>query len=322
MMSPIFDIAGKSVWVAGHRGMVGSAVVRRLADEGISDLLVATSNEVDLRRQDATEEFVMRVRPDVAIIAAAKVGGIHANRSAQADFLYDNIMIATNCLRACQIAGVEKIIVLGSSCIYPGQSPQPIREEYLLTGPLEPTNEGYAVAKIAAVEYGRMLRMQYGMDVVSMLPTNLYGPGDNYDPETSHVLPALIRKIHKAKMGDDKTITLWGSGKPRREFLHVDDLADAVLFVMEHYSGETHLNVGTGRDIPILELAQLIGNVVGWSGKFLHDTSMPNGVMQKLLDVSRLTALGWTSKTELREGVRMTYSAFLVERAADPARQT
>jgi len=318
-----FDVSGKSVWVAGHTGMVGSAVVRKLADEQISKLLVATSGEVDLRRQEETEEFVMSSRPDAAIIAAAKVGGIEANRTAQADFLYDNLMIAANCLRACQMAGVKKVVVLGSSCIYPAESPQPIREEYFMTGPLEPTNEGYAIAKIAALEYGLMLRRQYGMEIVSMMPTNLYGPGDNYNPKTSHVLPALILKTHNAKLAGDKTMTLWGSGKPRREFLHVDDLADAVTFVLKSYSEEEHLNVGTGKDIPIAELAQLIADVVGWSGEFVLDTSMPDGVARKLLDISRLESLGWNPKISLRDGIRMTYESFLEEGGgSDPATRT
>lgn len=318
-----FDLSGKSVWVAGHTGMVGSAVVRKLADEQISKLLVATSGEVDLRRQEETEEFVMSSRPDAAIVAAAKVGGIEANRTAQADFLYDNLMIAANCLRACQMAGVKKVVVLGSSCIYPAESPQPIREEYFMTGPLEPTNEGYAIAKIAALEYGLMLRRQYGMEIVSMMPTNLYGPGDNYNPKTSHVLPALILKTHNAKLAGDKTMTLWGSGKPRREFLHVDDLADAVTFVLKSYSEEEHLNVGTGKDIPIAELAQLIADVVGWSGEFVLDTSMPDGVARKLLDISRLESLGWNPKISLRDGIRMTYESFLEEGGgSDPATRT
>jgi GDP-L-fucose synthase len=247
------------------------------------------------------------------VIAAARVGGIHANRSAQADFLYDNTMIAANCLRACQLAGVEKIAVLGSSCIYPAEAPQPMSEDLLLTGPLEETNEGYAVAKIAALEYGKMLRRQYGMDVISLMPTNLYGPGDNYDLETSHVLPALLRKTHEAKASGETTLTLWGSGRPRREFLHVDDLADAVVFALKSYSDELHLNVGTGEDLSIVELARLIAEVVGWEGDYLFDTTMPDGVIRKLLDVSRLARLGWTASIPLRDGIAATYQGFLTE---------
>jgi GDP-L-fucose synthase len=308
-----FDLTGKSVWVAGHNGMVGSAVVRRLESEPIDRLITAGSSQVDLRRQEATEEFVMSERPHVAIVAAARVGGIHANRSAQADFLYDNTMIAANTLRAAQLAGVEKVAVLGSSCIYPAAAPQPMSEDLLLTGPLEATNEGYAVAKIAALEYGKMLRRQYGMDVISLMPTNLYGPRDNYDLETSHVLPALIRKTHEAKVAGMPTITLWGSGRPRREFLHVDDLADAVVFALRHYSDESHLNVGTGEDLTIVELANLIGEVVGWKGEFVFDASMPDGVMRKLLDVSRMAQLGWKASTPLRDGIASTYTSFLSE---------
>lgn len=312
-MSTPFDITGKDVWVAGHTGMVGSAVVRRLGREPIGRLVTAKSSDVDLRRQKETEEFVLTEKPQVAIIAAARVGGIHANRSAQADFLYDNVMISANALRACQLAGVEKVVVLGSSCIYPALAPQPMKEEYLFTGPLEPTNEGYAVAKIAALEYGKMLRRQYGMDVISLMPTNLYGPGDNYDLETSHVLPALLRKTHEAKVEGRDRITLWGSGRPRREFLHVDDLADAVVFTLRKYSDEEHVNVGTGEDLTILDLARLIGEVLGWDGEYVFDPSMPDGVPRKLLDVSKLTAMGWTASIGLREGIEHTYQAFLQE---------
>lgn len=313
MTESVYDIVGKRVWVAGHLGMVGSAIVRRLATEAIGELITATSSELDLTRQAETERFVIETRPNVAFIAAAKVGGIHANRSAQADFLYDNMMIAANCLDACRRAGVEKVVVLGSSCIYPRESPQPIREDYLLTGPLEETNEGYAVAKIAALELGKMQRRQYGSDVISLMPTNLYGPGDNYDLESSHVLPALLRKTHDASISGSSTIEIWGSGRPRREFLHVDDLADATIHVTKRYSSEDHLNVGTGRDVSILELAQLIGRVVGWEGEYVFDPAMPDGTPRKLLDVSRLEALGWTASIDLSTGIEHTYRSFLEE---------
>ncbi len=313
MTDSVFDIVGKRVWVAGHRGMVGSAIVRRLATEAVGELITATSSELDLTRQAETERFVTETRPEVAFIAAAKVGGIHANRSAQADFLYDNVMIATNCLEACRRAGVEKVVVLGSSCIYPRESPQPIREDYLLTGPLEETNEGYAVAKIAALELGKMLRRQYGSDVISLMPTNLYGPGDNYDLESSHVLPALLRKTHDAKMSGSSSIEIWGSGRPRREFLHVDDLADATIHVTKRYSSEDHLNIGTGSDVSILELARIIGGVVGWDGDYVFDSAMPDGTPRKLLDVSRLEALGWRASIDLTTGIEHTYRSFLDE---------
>ena len=317
-MSNVFDLTGKDVWVAGHTGMVGSAVVRRLDREPIGRVITAKSSDVDLRRQQETEEFVLSQRPQVAIIAAARVGGIHANRSAQADFLYDNVMISANALRACQLAEVEKVVVLGSSCIYPALAPQPMKEEYLFTGPLEPTNEGYAVAKIAALEYGKMLRRQYGMDVISLMPTNLYGPGDNYDLETSHVFPALLRKTHEAKTEGREEISLWGSGRPKREFLHVDDVADATVFALRNYSGEEHLNVGTGQDLSILELAELIGEVLGWQGRYVFDPSMPDGVPRKLLDVSKLADLGWTATIDLGEGIERTYRSFLEEQGSEP----
>jgi GDP-L-fucose synthase len=305
-----FDLTGKSVWVAGGHGMVGSAVVRRLNREPISRVITATSAQVDLRRQEQTEEFVWEQRPDVAILAAARVGGIQANRSAQADFLYDNLMINANALNACRLAGVQKVVVLGSSCIYPRSAPQPIREEYFLTGRLESTNEGYAIAKIAALELGMMYRRQYGLDVISLMPTNIYGPGDNYDLETSHVFPALIRKTYEAKMNGAARVTLWGTGKARREFLHADDLADAVIFCLINYSADLHLNIGVGRDISILELAHLMAETIGWEGEYVFDDSVPDGTLRKMLNVGRLTELGWKGSISLRDGVARSFQDY------------
>jgi GDP-L-fucose synthase len=307
----VFDLDGAKVWVAGHRGMVGSAIVRRLAEEPVADVVTAGSEEVDLRRQADTEAFLSRTRPDVAIVAAAKVGGIHANRSAQAEFLYDNLMIAANCVDAAHRAGVRKVVVLGSSCIYPREAPQPMREEHLLTGPLEPTNEGYAIAKIAGLELAKMYRRQHGLEAISLMPTNLYGTNDNFDLATSHVLPALLRKIHEAKQQGHDRVEVWGSGNPRREFLHVDDLADATVFALRHYAGESHLNVGTGTDVTIRELAETIADVVGWDGELRFDPSMPDGTPRKLLDVSKLAELGWVARMELRAGIEATYRWFL-----------
>lgn len=306
-----YDLSGKRVWVAGHRGMVGSAVIRRLASEPVGELVTAVSAEVDLTRQDQTEAFVAQTSPDVAIIAAARVGGIHANRSAQGQFLYDNLMIAANCVEAARQAGVERVVVLGSSCVYPRAADQPMSEDALLTGPLEPTNEGYAIAKIAALELGKMYRRQYGTDAISLMPTNLYGPGDNFDLEGSHVLPALLRKVHDAKQSSASTVEVWGTGRPRREFLHADDMADAVVFATKHYTGEQHLNLGVGKDISIRDLAQLIADVVGWGGQLEFNTRMPDGTPRKLLDVSRMRALGWEASKGLREGIEETYQWFL-----------
>ena len=305
--TPLFDPSGKRVWVAGHGGMVGAALLRRLEREPIGDLITATSREVDLRRQADTERFVEATRPQVIFLAAAKVGGIEANRSAQAEFLYDNLMIGANVLEAARRNDVEKTIVLGSSCIYPREALQPIPEAALLTGPLEPTNEGYAIAKIATLELGKMFRRQHAMDVVSLMPSNLYGPGDNFDPVTGHVLASLLRKVHEAKLAGDPTVEVWGTGTPRREFLHVDDLADAAVFALRAYEGEEHLNVGTGKDLTVRELAELIAEIVGWDGELVFEPARPDGTPRKVLDVSRLRALGWEARIDLREGIERTY---------------
>lgn len=303
----LFDLAGKRVWVAGHTGLVGSAVMRRLSSEPVAEVLTAGSSELDLRRQASTEDFAMSARPDVVVLAAGKVGGIEANRSAQGEFLYDNLIIGANVLESARRAGVSKTVVLGSSCIYPRSAPQPITEEALLTGSLEPTNEGYAVAKIATLEMGKFYRRQYGMNVVSLMPTNLYGPFDNFDPVGSHVLAALMRKVHEAHVSGSPTVLVWGTGTPRREFLHADDLADAAVFALRNYEGESHLNVGVGSDLTIRELAELIAEIVGWRGELVFDTDKPDGMPRKLLDVSRLTALGWSARIGIREGIASTY---------------
>jgi GDP-L-fucose synthase len=306
----VFDLDGRRVWVAGHRGLAGSAIVRRLEREPIAELITATRDELDLTDQAATDTFVAETKPDVAILAAAKVGGIQANRTRQGEFLYDNLMIAANSVEACRKHGVAKTVVLGSSCIYPREAPQPIPEDALLSGPLEETNEGYAIAKIAALELGKMYRRQYGMDVISLMPTNLYGPGDNFDLETAHVLPALLRKIHEAKQQGAATVPVWGSGRPLREFLYVDDLADAVIFATCCHTGERHLNVGTGEDLSIRKLAELIADIVGWDGTLEFDLSMPDGTPRKLLNVSQLSETGWKAPTPLRSGLERTYEYY------------
>lgn len=311
MTSFTCELAGKRVWVAGHRGMVGSAIVRRLASESPAEVIVASSSDVDLRNQAATAAFVADAQPDVAFVAAAKVGGIEANRTAQGEFLYDNLMISANVIEAARQAGVERTVVLGSSCIYPRDAAQPMAEDALLTGPLEPTNEGYAIAKIAALELAKMYRRQYGMSIISLMPTNLYGPNDNYDLETSHVMAAVIRKTIEAKRAGAAIVPLWGSGRPRREFLHVDDLADASVFAAKQVDRDEHLNVGTGVDISIAELADLVAEVVGWEGEHEFDPSMPDGTPRKLLDVSALSSFGWDATTGLREGIAMTAAPFV-----------
>jgi len=296
------------IYVAGHRGMVGSAILRELTSRGIDDIVTRTSSELDLRDQAAVNAFFAEERPGVVILAAAKVGGILANDTYPADFLYDNLAIASNVIRASHETGVRKLLNLGSSCIYPKLAPQPLKEEYLLTGPLEPTNRAYAIAKIAAIELCDAYRRQHGNDFVSAMPTNLYGPHDNFDLETSHVLPALLRKTHEAKVAGADRVDVWGSGRPMREFLHVDDLAEASIFLLENVSEPGPINVGTGRDLTIRELAQTIADVVGFEGELAFDASKPDGTPRKLMDVSRLRELGWTSKIGLRDGIEATYA--------------
>jgi len=308
-----FALAGRRVFVAGHRGMVGSAIVRRLASERC-EIVTADRQTVDLTRQTETASFIAATRPDVVIIAAAKVGGISANASLPVDFLQDNLAIALNLISAAHAAKVRKLLFLGSSCIYPKFAGQPINEDELLTGSLETTNEWYAIAKIAGIKLCQAYRRQFGDDFISVMPTNLYGPGDNYHPEYSHVPAALISRLHEANVANHREVTIWGTGKPRREFLYVDDLADACVFVLKHYSADEHLNVGTGEDISIAEFASLIAEVVGYEGKFEYDTNRPDGTLRKLLDVSRLTALGWKAKTGLRDGLSKAYADFLANR--------
>jgi GDP-L-fucose synthase len=302
MPEPIFSLSGKRVFVAGHRGMVGSALVRRLAGERC-EILTAGRAQMDLTRQGEVEAWFAAHRPQVVFLAAAKVGGILANDSFPADFLYENLMIEANVMEAAFRAGVEKLVFLGSSCIYPKLAPQPIPESALLTGPLEPTNEWYAIAKIAGIKLAQAYRRQHGCDFISAMPTNLYGPGDNFDLQTSHVLPALIRKAHEAKARGDATLTIWGTGTPRREFLHVDDCADAVVFLAQHYSGDEPVNVGSGEDITILELAKLVCEVVGFQGEIVCDTSKPDGTPRKLMSGAKLKAMGWEPTVDLRDGV-------------------
>ncbi|MBW7935413.1 MAG: GDP-L-fucose synthase [Gemmatimonadaceae bacterium] len=299
------------IFVAGHRGMVGSAIVRRLLAEGASRLLLRSRSELDLTDQAAVEAFFAAEKPEYVFLAAAKVGGIHANNAYPAEFLRDNLAIQTNVIHSAWKHGAAKLCFLGSSCIYPKLAPQPLREEYLLTGPLEPTNEWYAVAKIAGIKMCQAYRRQYRFDAISLMPTNLYGPGDNFHPENSHVLPALIRRFHEARQRGDASVAIWGTGTPRREFLHVDDLADAAVFLMQNHSGEQFVNVGTGTDLTILELAQLVADVVGFTGAIVTDPSKPDGTPRKLLDVSRLEAMGWKARIGLREGVAGAYAWYL-----------
>ena len=302
---------GSKIYVAGHRGLVGSALVRALQSRGYERVVLRSRAELDLTRQEAVQTFFDRERPDAVILAAARVGGIHANNSRPAEFIRDNLLIQDHVIDAAQRSGVEKFVFLGSSCIYPKFAEQPIREDSLLSGPLEPTNEWYAIAKIAGVKLCQALRREYGFNAICLMPTNLYGPGDNFDLQQAHVLPALLRRIHEAKRDGSASVTVWGSGAPRREFLHVDDLADAVLYLLHEYDGEPIVNIGWGKDISILELAELLVSVIDYNGELLFDSTKPDGTPRKLLDVGRLTALGWAPTIGLREGVQSTYAWFV-----------
>ena len=299
------------IYVAGHRGMVGSAIVRELERQGYTNILTRTHKELDLTRQEAVDRFSAGEKPEYVFLAAAKVGGIAANVSALADFMYENMMLEMNVIHAALRNGCRKLLFLGSSCIYPRMAPQPMKEGCLLTGELEKTNEAYALAKISGLKYCEFLNRQYGTDFISVMPTNIYGPNDNYHPEHSHVLPALIRRFHEAKEAGLKEVTCWGDGSPLREFLYVDDLADLCVFLMNNYSGNEIVNAGTGKELSIKDLTELVAKAIGYTGEILWDTSKPNGTPRKLLDVSKAAALGWTYRTELEEGIRLAYDDFL-----------
>jgi GDP-L-fucose synthase len=298
------------IYVAGHRGLVGSAVVRALEQRGYRNLVLRTSGELDLTEQAAVRDFFARERPEAVILAAARVGGIHANNTRPALFLRDNLLIQDHVIDAAHRSGVQKLVFLGSSCIYPKLAPQPIKEDYLLTGPLEPTNEWYAIAKIAGLKMCQAYRREYGFNAISLMPTNLYGPGDNFDRQNSHVLPALLRRFHEARLRGDASVTVWGTGTPRREFLHVDDLASAVLYLLETYDAEPIVNVGWGEDVTIRELALMMAEITGYRGEVLFDPSKPDGTPRKLLDTSRLSALGWRPSIALKDGIEQTYAWF------------
>ncbi len=304
-----FELAGKRIWVAGHRGMVGSAIVRRLASENC-EVITASRDELDLTDQRAVLGWMHNQRPQVVVLAAARVGGILANATMPVEFLRDNLLIETSVLTGAESVGVEKLLFLGSSCIYPKLAEQPIKEEALLTGPLEPTNEWYAIAKIAGIKLAEAYRRQYGCDFISAMPTNLYGPGDNFDLNASHVMPALIRKVHEAKLAGGEVV-VWGSGTPRREFLYVDDCADACLHLLRHYSDDSHVNVGSGSDVSIMELTRLVMEVLGYDGPVVTDPSKPDGTPRKLMDSAKLAALGWRPQVALRDGIAKSYAAFL-----------
>jgi GDP-L-fucose synthase len=301
------------VFIAGHNGMVGGALVRKWSRQGHEHLLLKSSKELDLRNQQAVNLFFEKEKPEYVLLAAAKVGGIIANNTYRAEFLYDNLMIEANVIHSAYSNGTKKLLYLGSSCIYPKMAPQPLREEYLLTGQLESTNEPYAIAKIAGIKLCETYRDQYGCNFISVMPTNLYGPGDNYDLKTSHVLPALLRKFHEAKEKNLKEVVLWGSGQPKREFMHVDDLADACYFLMENYHEKEFINIGVGKDLTILELALMIKEIIGFEGQIVHDLSKPDGTPRKIMDVSRLTKMGWKAQISLREGIQSVYRSHFLE---------
>lgn len=298
------------IYVAGHRGLVGSAIVRNLQSKGYTNIIGRTHRELDLLNQAAVREFFEKERPDYVVLAAAKVGGINANNTAPADFAYDNMQIQCNVIKSAHDYNVKKLLFLGSTCIYPRMAPQPIPEDALLTGPLEETNEAYAIAKISGLEMCKFFKRQYGDDFISCMPTNLYGPYDNYDLENSHVMPAMIRKFHEAKVNQEKTVELWGTGSPLREFLYVDDMADACTFLLENYSGEQHVNIGTGKEVTIKELAETVKRIVGFTGEIVWNSNMPDGTPRKLTSVDKLHGLGWTHKIDLEEGVKLAYDWF------------
>jgi GDP-L-fucose synthase len=312
----MFELSGKRIWVAGHRGMVGSAALRRLESEHCT-IVTASRSELDLKRQADVETFVGDQRLDAIVLAAAKVGGILANETYPADFLYENLLIETNIIGAAHVAGVDRLLFLGSSCIYPRLAPQPITEDALLTGPLEETNEAYAIAKIAGIKLAQAFRKQYGRDYICAMPTNLYGPGDNFDLASSHVMPALIRKAHTAKLRGDKEVVVWGTGSPRREFLHADDCADALVFLLRGYSGHEHVNVGSAEDMTILDLTRLVCRAVGFKGQIVHDVSKPDGTPRKLMSADKLRAMGWAPRIQLEDGVRSTYEWFIANHGVD-----
>jgi GDP-L-fucose synthase len=311
-MAPVFDISGRRIYIAGHRGLVGQAVVRRLSETD-ADIITASRSEVDLRDQDATKAFLKHVSPDAIVVAAAKVGGILANSTYPVDFLNDNLLIESNLIGGAHECDIDRVLFLGSSCIYPREAPQPMREDALLTGPLEPTNQWYAIAKIAGIMLCRAYRAQYGRSYISAMPTNLYGPGDNFDLNSSHVIPALIRKIDDAARKREPTVEIWGTGTPLREFMHVDDLADALVFLLKTYDEEEHINVGSGQEVSIAGLANLLAEVIGYRGELVFDTTKPDGTPRKALDSTRIAALGWTPHYSLENGLRQTYAWYRTE---------